>query len=217
MTTRPTPILHTGSRTPDIPGWLLDATPGLDEARTALDAARDALAAVRLEYPEGVRPLEDVGIRVDAFSWKPAPTVPYAEFDAARVAREVFDRDRDAAQRALNAAVKRFEGRLYGHDLTIPEREARQRVAVEHLAAIDDRIEHEPMTGAQRDALGAERVLAERYALAGLAPGAIGGAAVGGVTTVTYTDGEGVTRTVVVTPHSAEVTSERRITRPASR
>jgi len=149
--------------------WILASTPGLAEAIEAETTARDALASL----PRPERSMDEVGVRVDANTWKPKPGVPFTEFDAVRVEHDHYDASHEAAVRRLNRATETYEEFLYGgtgkNGVFAPVLDAaivaaRQKAGADRVTAIDHEIATRATTAQERAALHAERIVAYRWA-----------------------------------------------------
>lgn len=147
-----------------VPDFVLDVTPGAREAIAKLENAQTALATVSLEYPEGVRPLAEVSRSVgDVLA--PRPGVTSAEFDASRVAYELYRIEVASAERAVRIATDNVRSVAYGFGLDAEVIAARRDAAADRLEAIEHRLETAPLMKQERHDLETERVLAERYAV----------------------------------------------------
>jgi len=149
-----------------IPKFIFTVTPGAEEALTRLATATEARDSVRLIYPKGVRPFGQIS-RSSGGATVPALGVTAAEFDAARVAYESYELAVASADREVVAATKAVRTFAYGVGLSPEVIEARQLAAAERLVELEETLATAPLTQADRQALEAERILAERYAIAG--------------------------------------------------
>lgn len=197
----PTPPRKAHLMTITVPSFVLDATPGVHEATAKLEAAHAARAAIRLEYPVGVRPLNEVS-RHDSLA--PRPGVSGDEFETSRVTRETYDLAVADADRAITRATEGVRAVAYGFGLEPAVIAARQESAADRLVEVDHLLETASLTLSERNALEAERVLAKRYALVSAAS-ALEDVERGGSVRLVSTDG----RVIIVDATSVRTNDDR--------